>query len=210
MIRAAGVDLSAWNLVQSWAEVQADPQKFVFCFIKTSEGNGYKADYQSQWNGAGSIGLLRSCYHYHHGEVGGAAQADYFMSWATKGELPPAVDFEDVDTLMLTEVTGAAILENLRACLKRIEAVWKVKPIIYTGYWFLWKCLQESLDYDAHWMTDYPIWIASYTGSPDIAPSMPPWMDWTFYQFTSSGSVKGIVGRVDLDVFDGTAEDLRT
>jgi lysozyme len=27
---------------------------------------------------------------------------------------------------------------------------------------------------------------------------------WTFWQYTSSGSVPGIVGRVDLDHFNGT------
>lgn len=209
MAVAYGIDISAWNNVTDWQAVKSDPQNIKFCFIKSSEGAGYRADYKSQWDGAGSIGLLRANYHYHHGEVNGAYQADYFMAWATKGELPPVIDFEDADTLRTAEITGAAMLENLRSCLKRIETVWKIKPIIYTGYWFLWACLQESPEYDARWMAEYPIWIASYTGSPDIYPSMPSWMKYKFYQYTSSGAVKGIVGRVDMNVYAGTIEELR-
>jgi lysozyme len=208
-MRATGIDVSAWNNVTDWQAVKTDPQNLTFVFIKSSEGMGYKANYKPQWDGAGSIGLLRSCYHYHHGEVNGAAQADYFMAWATKGELPPVIDFEDADTLRTSEISGAAMFENLRVCAKRIESVWKIKPILYSGFWFIWQCMQESPEYDARWMAEYPLWIAHYTGNPDVDPSRPSWWPWKFYQYTSSGAVKGIAGRVDLNVYNGTLEELR-
>ena len=74
---------------------------------------------------------------------------------------------------------------------------------------FLWACLQESPEYDARWLAAYPLWIAHYTKDPAIDPSRPSWWPWKFYQYTSSGAVKGIVGRVDLNVYNGTVEELR-
>jgi GH25 family lysozyme M1 (1,4-beta-N-acetylmuramidase) len=49
------------------------------------------------------------------------------------------------------------------------------------------------------------LWIAHWTSAE--APSVPAsnWSGngWTFWQYTSSGSVPGIGGRVDLDRFNG-------
>jgi len=39
-------------------------------------------------------------------------------------------------------------------------------------------------------------------------PALPlAWDEWEFWQYTSDGAVPGIVGRVDLDVFNGTFEE---
>lgn len=206
--RAKGCDLSAWNQVTDWQSVKT--AGLDFAFIKATEGVGYRAEYKSQWDGAGSIGLLRSGYHYLHGEAGGAAQADYFMAHATKGELPPAVDFEDVDTL-LSSVTGARMFEVLRAYCLRIESAWDVTPIIYSGKWFMDMCLNSSNNYNPRWMANFPLWVACYwePRSADKEPLRYDWHPWTFYQWTSSGAIPGIVGRVDLNVFQGDRAALR-
>ena len=42
-------------------------------------------------------------------------------------------------------------------------------------------------------------------------PTLPDaWTEWTFWQTTSDGAVPGIGGRVDLDVFNGTAKTLHS
>ena len=50
------------------------------------------------------------------------------------------------------------------------------------------------------------LWIAHWTTAS--APTVPAdaWggNGWSFWQYTSSGSVPGITGRVDLDRFNGT------
>lgn len=207
-MQAKGIDLSAWNQVADWTQV--GKAGLSFAFIKATEGNGYKADYKAHWDGAGSVGLLRSNYHFFRGAVSGTLQADYFLKRATKGELPPVVDFEDGEGLALSSVTGQVMLDNLRACLERIESAWNCLPIIYTGNWYLEMCFAESRSYNPRWLTKYPLWIAHYTNNPDVPPARPAWWDWTFYQYSSSGSVPGIVGRVDQNVFRGTVEELRS
>lgn len=75
--QARGIDISSYQdppytkLPIDWGQVAT--AGLDFAFVKVSEGTGYRAEYKSQWDGAGSIGLLRSGYHYLHGEVGGAA-----------------------------------------------------------------------------------------------------------------------------------------
>jgi lysozyme len=207
MAQANGTDISAWQGEPDWQKVKG--AGLDFAFIKITEGTGYRANYQSQWDGAKSIGLLRGGYHFHRVGASGAAQADYFCNWAQQGELPPVVDFEDGEGLALTEVTGQMMLDSLRACLERIESRWNTLPIVYSGKWFLDMCLAESRTYNPRWLTKYPLWIANYTHDPNIAPLRPEWWDWKFYQYTSSGQVPGISGRVDLDVFNGSREELR-
>ena len=52
-----------------------------------------------------------------------------------------------------------------------------------------------------------PLWVAAY--GPSSPPMPPGWQDWTFWQYTSSGRVPGIVGNVDLDYFNGSIDQLR-
>jgi hypothetical protein len=51
--------------------------------------------------------------------------------------------------------------------------------------------------------------LASWTATPPSVPSLSAngvWNEWTFWQYSDSGSVPGIAGAVDLDVYRGTRE----
>jgi hypothetical protein len=55
--------------------------------------------------------------------------------------------------------------------------------------------------------TRYPLWIAHYTTAS--APRVPGgWKAWTFWQRTSSGTVSGISGLVDMNRFNGTSAQI--
>jgi lysozyme len=45
-----------------------------------------------------------------------------------------------------------------------------------------------------------PLWVCAFSNPPINA-------DWDFWQFSHSGSVKGVDGKVDLDVFYGSHEE---
>jgi lysozyme len=206
--RAKGIDVSSWNNVTDWQAIKA--AGYSFTFIKSTEGNGYADTDTSKWDGAGSVNILRSNYHFLRLTVSGRAQADWFLAHAKKGELPPVIDFEDGENLMLEEYTGRDAFEIARAFLTRVYEVWGQRCIFYTGQWYLYLCFNESPDYDARWLADYPLWIANYIGGAELEPQRPSWWPWTFYQWTSSGAVPGVVGRVDLNVYKGTLDELRT
>src|SRR6185295_1914245 len=76
-------------------------------------------------------------------------------------------------------------------------------PIIYAGL-YSWPDLTDSAD-----LTTSPLWVAQYTSAP--CPNIPvPWTRWMFWQTSATGSVPGIPGAaLDLDLFNGTLDDLR-
>jgi lysozyme len=206
--RAKGIDVSSWNKILSWLLVKA--AGILFAFIKISEGAGYKDVFEDAWDGAGKVGILRSGYHYLRlatpdgRRLSGAAQADWFMSHNRKGELPPMLDFEDGTNLMRTDISGADAFECAWAFIQRVHEMWGVWCIFYSGMWYLQMCINESPEYDFTKFKVCPLFIANYTGDPKIEPLRPDWWPWLFYQWTSSGAVDGISGRVDLDEFTGT------
>jgi GH25 family lysozyme M1 (1,4-beta-N-acetylmuramidase) len=55
---------------------------------------------------------------------------------------------------------------------------------------------------------NYPLWLAEYRQNE--TPQLPlNWKRWTFWQYSQNGRVAGINGSVDLNQFNGTAEQLR-
>ncbi len=72
-------------------------------------------------------------------------------------------------------------------------------PIIYTDPSF-WK------QYMSDEFGEYPLWIANYNVQEPIIPSA--WEDYTFWQYSQTGKTGGIAGNVDLNVFNGSQDDL--
>ena len=61
------------------------------------------------------------------------------------------------------------------------------------------------------WAKDYPLWLAQYPNNyvEGSQPSLPRgWFKWTFWQYSEKGAVNGINAKVDLDLFNGTLEEL--
>jgi lysozyme len=55
---------------------------------------------------------------------------------------------------------------------------------------------------------DYPLWIAQYTSAKQPA-KMAPWPTWTFWQYTSKGSIPGLKGNFDINRFNGDLTALK-
>jgi GH25 family lysozyme M1 (1,4-beta-N-acetylmuramidase) len=70
--------------------------------------------------------------------------------------------------------------------------------MIYTspGFW-------SPLGYGASQTT---LWVAHWGVTHPLVPGS--WSDYTFWQYSDSGSVAGISGAVDLDEFHGDKADL--
>lgn len=55
-----------------------------------------------------------------------------------------------------------------------------------------------------------PLWLASYNNKTHPGSIPGGWDTWTFWQYTSEGKVDGYGGEIDLNVFNGTPEDLKS
>ena len=79
-----------------------------------------------------------------------------------------------------------------------VEAYYGVKPILYASYKFKEKYLNDTI------FNRYPYWIAHY-----YVDSVQYQGRWDFWQHTDAGTVPGIKEQVDLDIFNGTFEQLQ-
>jgi GH25 family lysozyme M1 (1,4-beta-N-acetylmuramidase) len=197
-----GIDISHWQNTINWASVAKAGKKFAF--MKASEDVDY-ADplYQTNRAQAKSNGIVVGAYHFAQPSAvagNGAAQADHFINTAqpTKGEMLPVLDLERTNGL-----TDPQMITWVRDFLQRVQDRIGVKAIIYCSPSF-WKTYMSDTTWFAQ--NGYQVlWIAHWTTA--TTPSLPAggWSSsgWTFWQYTSSGSVAGISGRVDLDRFKG-------
>ena len=209
MATVPGIDVSYWNAGIDWPKVRATGQRFVVA--KATEGDGYRdPTLDDNWFGAKSAGLLRGAYHFFRCNVDAKKQADNYIDYVRTlkddGEFPPVLDLETHDN-----VKKEKIIPAVKLWLDRVGAAFGKRPIIYSGFYFLKDYLSEAGGGPPAWAKDYPLWLAQY---PDqylegMQPSLPKgWFSWTIWQYSEKGRLNGINANVDLDLVNGTLEDL--
>ncbi len=193
---AVGFDVSEYQGKINWAEVDSiDAYQFEFVFIRATAGKDkVDAKFQKNWLAAKNSNLLCGAYHYYRPNENSIEQANNFIKTVKlrPGDLPPVLDIEQLPETQSID----SLKMGLRRWLNRVENHYKVKPIIYSGERYYADFLKEEF-------AGYKFWIANYNffvGSID--------KDWLFWQFTEKGTVNGIKGNVDLNVFNGNAEAL--
>ena len=193
-----GIDVSHYQGSINWGKLANDKNinfPLHFVFMKATEG-GDLADETFEYNfeQAKKYGFVRGAYHYLTPKTDALKQADFFISSVKlyPGDLPPVLD---------VEVKGRKSVEELQLSVKtwlqRVEQHYGVKPIIYTSYKFKERYLNDSI------FNTYPYWIAHY-----YVDSVRYAGKWHFWQHTDVGTVPGVAERVDLNVFNGTLQEL--
>jgi lysozyme len=192
-----GIDVSYYQGDITWERVARAGVKFAF--IRAYDGTSvFDAKFVANWQGAAKARLLRGAYQFFRPEQSPSDQADLMIRALRThgmGELPPVLDVESTDGIPLELVA-----ERAAAWIARVREQLKIEPIVYTnvGMW-RWHPARE--------LGTQPLWLAHYTTNCALVPA--PWVRWAFWQYTDNARVPGITGAVDLDVFDGTLEDLR-
>jgi len=199
-----GIDVSKWQATIDWTKVAAAGVGYVF--IRSSYGKtGIDDRFDANWSGARSSGLLRGAYHYFNPAYDGASQAANMLAQFADpndlGELPIVLDVEERDATIPPATYATRVAEFLDA----IDAATGHSVMIYSGG-SMWDTYVKSTAF-----ADLPIWVAHYFNDRSTAhcPNTPDaWAHWTIWQHSEMGTVDGISGAVDLDVFDGTETDL--
>ncbi|GGA27828.1 glycoside hydrolase family 25 protein [Paenibacillus physcomitrellae] len=199
---AKGIDVSHHNGTVNWQRVAASGYSFVF--VKASEGTTYKdPTFETNVRGARQAGLLVGAYHFLNAkdretainEAANFAAAMSVVGGAASLDLPPVLDYEtNPSGISQSELNAVA-----KAFLTEIERITARKPILYTGNDF-------AQNFNTP-MGAYDLWVARYNTQPPW--NVPAWSAWTFWQYSQKGSVPGISGAVDLNVFSGSLTELR-
>lgn len=193
----AGIDVSRHNGVIDFEQVRDDDYQFVF--IKASEGKTYRDDaFDRNYQGAVRAGLKVGAYHFFRKNRTGREQADNLLA-AIKGkplDLPLVIDLED-DWGNGATVSRQTAVERVMDMIDILNGK-GYQVMIYTN-------LDGYNKYYKDMLGDHDLWLCSFT-SPDLLTSMPH----RIQQFNHEGSVNGVDGKVDLNVFRGTRSEWKS
>jgi len=207
-----GIDISQHQGAISaaqWQQIKASGVQFVFARVTLGACCDFDANYVNNLSRAIAAGIPIGPYavgypHTNSGDPNDAVnEANYLIS-LTKSYyqgsglmLRPVLDIElPTDGSLSKAFTSQWVVKWANT----IKAGLGVDPIIYTYTSYASTKLDSSV-------TSYPLWIANYSSTPPAtlpASLHTPWSSYKFWQYTNTGSVPGISGNVDLDVFDGT------
>jgi lysozyme len=195
-----GVDVSYYQGVVNWTKVKQSGR--VFAIARVSDGlSVVDTQFANNWTGMKQAGLVRGVYQFFRPARDPIAQADLLLQKVQAaggfqpGDLPPVLDVETVDG-----VATATLRQRMQQWLDRVEQAVGRKPMIYTAAFMS--------DAVGTGFSKYPLWVANYGAT---CPTMPAgWSEWKFWQSSSTGSVPGISGDVDVNDFNGTLGALQS
>ena len=209
-----GVDVASYQhpsgaATINWANVAS--AGINFAAVKVTEGAYYVNPYaKGDLTNAKAAGLAVIAYAFAIPNGDGASsspvvQADYALAHAAgqDGNASPIMLDIEYDPYKTQDGTNdcyglsqSAMVTWISGFVTEVKNKTGLYPIIYsTTDW--WKsCTGNSASFG-----NDPLWIAAYTAnsSPGTLPAGWPAGGWTFWQYTSQGTVNGISGNVDLD-----------
>ena len=195
--RVHGIDVSHYQGDIDWKMLGQTRQgqfPIQFIFMKATEGGDYTDDrFAANFDSARVHGFVRGAYHFYNPKTDANKQADFFIQSVKlePGDLPPVLDIEKKGKDM------KKLQSDLKLWLRKVENHYGVKPIIYASYKFKTRYLNDSV------FNTYPYWIAHY-----YVDSVRYEGDWRFWQHTDVGTLPGIDEKVDLNVFNGSKNEL--
>ena len=200
-----GIDVYHGTGPVNWGRVRDAGHSFGI--VKATEGiTLIDANLGANLSGLADAGMVRGAYHFFHVGVDPMRQAFHFLNalraagYDTNADMPVVLDLED--RAGTTQMGVGTMRTEVSIWLHTVEQATGKVPIIYTDVDFGQNLLGEG--YGGH-----PLWIANYTSAPQ--PRVPSgWSDWTFWQYSESGSVDGVNGNVvDLNNYNGDEAALR-
>lgn len=207
MKRAAGPDVSHHRPVVDWDALLANDVDFLG--VKATEGVGYVDPWFTRHrDGARAAGdRLVAVVYYHFARPGSARdQAHHFVDSLV--ELQPnerlALDVEGPDAEALAWCGPEWIADYFAALA---EAAPDRRHALYSSD-RVWRLLGEPKYPGA---ADVDLWLPRYSAWEPVVPK--PWRDagrtWTIWQWSESANVPGVMGRCDMNYFNGDADALR-
>ena len=192
---ARGLDVSQWQGKVNWAKVAR--AGYAFAMVRASVGLKRDPTYWRNDVEARQAGLLVGPYHFLTAHDSPMLQAGVFTEALRPGHALPA--WVDVETYQGEGPSQGQAKAFVHTCWER----GLVRLGIYTSAHML-----AVLGHDPGWASELPHWMADWARAREGKPRRPKGWRWDFQQTTSHGQVAGIQGRVDLDIYRGTREEL--
>jgi lysozyme len=197
-----GVDVSVYQGTIDWDVLSTED--IDFAIIKATEGSGSQdSRFDRNWADASATDLVIGAYHFMSFESAGETQAKNVIATVpnSAGVLPVTVDLEFYGDFFDNPPTRSHVRGILDPLLADLEAHYGAPPIIYAT--------PEAYDrYLSNAYQENPIWIRSVAFPPRLSDGR----DWTLWQYSHRDRLRGYDGDehfIDMNVFDGTLDELR-
>lgn len=195
-----GIDASRWQGDIDWPTARANGVSFAF-FKATEGGDVIDPAFDTYWNGAGAAGIPRGAYHFFYFCRPAIEQARWYIRHVprSKNALPPVLDMEwnAHSPTCTTRPDAAHVRREATIFMNALERHYGQRPIIYTTVDFF-------ADNDMGRLAGVEFWLRSVANHPSkVYPGQP----WRFWQYSGTGLVPGIKGKVDLNTFSGSRGD---
>lgn len=205
IIIKTGIDVSKWQGTIDWASAKGDID---FAILRAGYGqNNIDETFVRNASECTRLGIPFGVYwfSYAYNVDRAKREAQYCIEAVRpyKLDYPIAFDFE-YDSVNYAQKQGVTITKQLASDITRVfcEEIRAAgyTPIVYANPDYL------SRYFDADIASRYDIWLAQWPTRPNL--NNPP-RDVPIWQYSNSGSVSGINGRVDMNVCykDYTEED---
>ena len=183
-VLARGIDVSRWQGEIDWAAVANDDVSFVM--LGTRSKGDVDPYFHANVKNAAAAGLKVGAYIYSLATTVdmAIAEADFVLNLVKDYPISFPIAFDAEDSATLGALPPDQVSEIIKAFCERIAKA-GYYPILYANdNWLANKIDLSSLDYD--------VWVARYEAKHKYANPI-------LWQATSSGSIKGINGKVDID-----------
>jgi len=192
-----GIDVSFWQGTVDWQKVKEAGISFVMIRAgwRGSDQGILAMDECAQANyaGASAAGIQVGAYFFSQAisPQEAVAEAKYLLkivrNW--KIDMPLVFDWEYIsDTARTANVTPRTLTDCAKAFCDTVAAA-GYKPMVY------FNTDQSFHDYYLRELTDYDFWLAQYSDTLDYPYKVDMW------QYTQTGSVPGISGNVDINLY---------
>jgi GH25 family lysozyme M1 (1,4-beta-N-acetylmuramidase) len=201
-----GIDVSSHQKEIDWNAVAADGIQFAMIrvggrYYGTNSGTVFEDSWaKKNLQGALDAGLEVGVYFFSQAITVEEAQeeARFLLDLIDGYDLtgPVVYDWETIGTAPArTDNLDTATLNNQAIAFCQMVEDAGYSPMIYFNQ------RNAYLNYDLRQITKYPFWLAQYTSVPTFYYGFEMW------QFTDSGSVQGISGRVDMNLWLRPVQD---
>ena len=203
---AKGIDVASYQESPgiNWAAVRA--AGYQFASIKVTEGTYYTNPYAPVDIAAARAAALRVMAYVfaipngNGGSSSPTAQADYALTYLQNSGVSPLpaieldIEYNPYSGGTCYGLTVPQMRSWIGGFVNEVRARTGVEPVMYAppGWWPGCTNYSRAFNQDA-------LWDPAYTGG-SAPPVTVGWTQWAEWQYTSSGSVPGISGSVDLDV----------
>ena len=184
-----GIDVSKWQGNIDWNRVKASGVDFAILRAGYGSVSSQKdPTFEDNYQNAKAAGIPVGAYHYSYAKdiAGAKREAQTFLEWI-KGkqfEYPVVLDIEESATYNLGRNTVSEIIKTFCSIVE--AAGYYVS--VYTNKNWLDHVVSDEVK------SKYDTWLAQWTSTPSYTGPYGMW------QYTSSGVVDGISGRVDMDI----------